>query len=389
MKFYGGRRNAAYLRKQHKKRAMGAAQRGLLGVLASAALLAAAWTALYKTAVRPVPIRAAQAGPEQETAPAAHADAAQNTPRRAQAPACRKQGVYNILLCGMDADGLRTDTIMIAHLDEHTGKTALVSVPRDTPVEAEDGSLMKLNAVYAGGGAGGMARLQKRLAALTGFETDGYVLIDMDAFEAAVDLLGGVEFDVPQDMDYTDPAQGLEIHLRAGRQLLGGEQAMQLVRYRKGYAMQDIRRTEVQQEFLRALARRCLSPQNIGRLPELLSIMRQSVTTDLSLGNFLYFAQALHTCGVSELFCCTLAGEGVTVNGVSYYPLYEGRLLETVNAHLNPYDTPRRSADVRVITPQRVGTYQKPETKQKQTPPEKAPARTEIQPMPNDPALWS
>ena len=124
--------------------------------------------------------------------------------------------------------------------------------------------------------------------------------------------------------------------------------------------MQDIRRTEVQQEFLRALARRCLSPQNIGRLPELLSIMRQSVTTDLSLGNFLYFAQALHTCGVSELFCCTLAGEGVTVN-----------------------------ADVRVITPERVGTYQKPETKQKQTPPEKAPARTEIQPMPNDPALWS
>ena len=232
-------------------------------------------------------------------------------------------------------------------------------------------------------------RLQKRLAALTGFETDGYVLIDMDAFEAAVDLLGGVEFDVPQDMDYTDSAQGLEIHLRAGRQLLGGEQAMQLVRYRKGYAMQDIRRTEVQQEFLRALARRCLSPQNIGRLPELLSIMRQSVTTDLSLGNFLYFAQALHTCGVSELFCCTLAGEGVTVNGVSYYPLYEGRLLETVNAHLNPYDAPRRSADVRVITPERVGTYQKPETKQKQTPPEKAPARTEIQPMPNDPALWS
>ena len=122
---------------------MGAAQRGLLGVLASAALLAAAWTALYKTAVRPVPIRAAQAGPEQETAPAAHADAAQNTPRRAQAPACRKQGVYNILLCGMDADGLRTDTIMIAHLDERTGKTALVSVPRDTPVEAEDGRLVE------------------------------------------------------------------------------------------------------------------------------------------------------------------------------------------------------------------------------------------------------
>ena len=293
----------------------------------------------------------------------------------------------NVLLMGLDEDKIRADVIMVVSVDPKENTVNVLSIPRDTRVQYSESKYDKIN--HAMGYKNPEETIIRLVKQVTGMPIHYYCEVDFAGFRNVIDILGGVEFDVPQDMDYTDPAQGLEIHLRAGRQLLGGEQAMQLVRYRKGYAMQDIRRTEVQQEFLRALARRCLSPQNIGRLPELLSIMRQSVTTDLSLGNFLYFAQALHTCGVSELYCCTLAGEGVTVNGVSYYPLYEGRLLETVNAHLNPYDAPRTSADVRVITPQRVGMYQKPETKQKQTPPEKAPARTEIQPMPNDPALWS
>lgn len=397
MKFYGGKRKAVYLRKKHSGRSLNGAQRGVLGILASAAMLAAALTALWQAAVRPVPVRAVR----QERIPArnrAEAEPSASGPEEEQpdwqgcrTPACRREGVYNILLCGVDGDGLRTDTIMIGHLDENTGKTALVSIPRDTPVEAEDGSLTKLNAVYAGSGQSGMARLRERLAALTGFETDGYVLVNMDVFQKAVDLLGGVTFCVPQDMDYSDPAQGLEIHLRAGTQTLSGEQAMQLVRYRKGYAMQDIRRTEVQQQFLAALAKRCFAPENLARLPELLALVRREVSTDLSLGNFLYFAQALRRCGLSGLRCSTLAGEGVTVNGVSYYPLYEGKLLETVNDLLNPYDAPRTAADVFVITPERAKARQtaRQPVKQEEIPPEEPPARTEIQPMPNDPALWA
>ena len=363
-----------------EKRRLTGKQKGIIGIVLALAVLAGVATGIYKTLVKPPekpqPVQEetqdanTQPEPEVKKPTIKHVvtkvdeQTGEEVEEETELPASHQTGVYNILICGTDDDGYRTDTIIVAHLNETTHDVALMSVPRDTVVLNGSGGIMKINSVYAGGGADGMARLSKRLGAMLGFELDGYVLVNLKAFRETVELVGGVEFDVPQDMDYTDPAQGLEIHLRAGRQLLGGEQAMQLVRYRKGYAMQDIRRTEVQQEFLRALARRCLSPQSIGRLPELLSIMRQSVTTDLSLGNFLYFAQALHTCGVSELFCCTLAGEGVTVNGVSYYPLYEGRLLETVNAHLNPYDAPRTSADVRVITPQRVGMYQKPETKQ-------------------------
>jgi LCP family protein required for cell wall assembly len=70
-----------------------------------------------------------------------------------------------------------------------------------------------------------------------------------DAFRETIDALGGVEFDVPQNMNYDDPQQGLSIHLKKGYQLLDGDKAEQLVRFRN-YPMGDIDRTKVQFDFL-------------------------------------------------------------------------------------------------------------------------------------------
>lgn len=395
MKFYGGKRKAAYLRKKHEIGRLSGVQRGLLWMLAALALLGGAAGALCKTAARPMPMAAAEkpeaaqrmrAQPEEK-----QKDRSAEPEPSAVLPASRKKGVYNILLCGVDADGLRTDTIMIGHLDAETGKAALMSIPRDTPVEAADGSLMKLNAVYAGGGKAGMERLQTQLAALLGFETDGYVLIGLDALRQAVDLVGGVEFCVPQDMDYSDPAQGLEIHLKAGTQRLNGEQALQLVRYRKGYAMQDIRRTEVQQAFLKALAANCLTAKNLAKLPELLTLARENVTTDLTMGNLVYFVRVLSGCDLEAVETGTLEGEGVTVNGVSYFALYEQPLLRMVNGSFHSYDTPVTAEMLRLITPEKLRNYQKPSSQTAETEielPEEPPAQTEIRLMPNDPAFW-
>ena len=47
---------------------------------------------------------------------------------------------------------------------------------------------------------------------------------------------------------------------------LDGEQAMGLVRFRKGYATQDIQRTQVQQQFLKALAKQCLSVSSLTKI---------------------------------------------------------------------------------------------------------------------------
>ncbi len=50
-----------------------------------------------------------------------------------------------------------------------------------------------------------------------------YVHTDFQGFEQMVDLLGGVELNVAKEMKYTDHAQGLDIHLLPGRQLLDGK----------------------------------------------------------------------------------------------------------------------------------------------------------------------
>ncbi len=342
-------------------------------VLCALILVLGAGFAVYKISVRPIARPAQQtqnANPTQtpeisdestdKTQQPEEADTdAEETVETVQ-PSSFREGVYNILICGTDGDGYRTDTIMIAHMDVSTHETALMSIPRDTAVETQSGGLMKINSVYAGGGENGVQRLRERLNTLLGFPVDGYFLVDLEAFEKAVDLLGGVWFDVPQDMYYDDPSQDLHIDLKAGYQLLDGKSAMGLVRYRKGYASQDIQRTHVQQEFLRALAKQCMSLKSLSKLGELAAVFTEYVQTDLSLGNMLYFAKELMQCDLDEMQSCTVEGEGAMINGISYYPLYDWSILQLVNAYFNPYDTPITADNIYVVTPELAKNYQKP-----------------------------
>ena len=278
-----------------------------------------------------------------------------------EVPASHRAGVYNILIAGTDGDGYRTDTIIVAHLDENTHEVALMSVPRDTAVMNGDNGLMKINAVYAGGKEEGMERLERRLSSLLGFEMDGYVLVNLDAFVKIVDTIGGVTVNVPQDMYYSDPSQNLLIDLKAGVQTLDGTQAMGLVRFRKGYASQDIQRTKVQQDFLKALAKQCLSIENLSLsvIQEYAKIFDEYVVTDLTVGNMIYYGQQLMKCDFDEMKTYTIEGEGAMINGVSYYPLYATSIVKIVNESFNPYDTDITAANVNVVTPEVARTFQK------------------------------
>lgn len=254
-------------------------------------------------------------------------------------PGSPQEGFYNILLVGVDGDGTRTDTILIARLDANRHTVAMMSVPRDTLVNGSY-TVPKINAVYGANGKGeaGVAALREKLASMLGFEVNGYVLVDLKAFVELVDLVGGVTFDVPQRMYYSDPTQNLYIDLNEGEQLLDGNHAMQLVRYRK-YAEADIKRTQVQQDFLKALAKKCLSFGSVTKLKPMIELGFEYVETDLSLGNILYFTRELLKCDIDEMETCTLPGEGVWINGGSYYALYANQTREIVNENFNPYDS--------------------------------------------------
>ncbi len=388
MKLFGNRRRAEHAEKQPLSRGL----RVVLIVCAAVLLLSssvfAAWKLLVKPADRKEPDTTAQADPlpaeEPETEPPVvhvvpKTEQAEDEPEEeieTEQPKSLRDGIYNILICGTDDDGTRTDTIIIAHLDTTDHTVALLSIPRDTPVATGNGGIMKINSVYAGGGADGMQRLSGRLRELLGFPVDGYVLVNLDAFKKTVDLVGGVEFDVPQDMDYEDASQDLYIHLKAGLQRLDGEKAMELVRFRKGYASQDIQRTQVQQQFLKALAKQCLSVSSLSKLKEFADIFAEDVTTDLTVGNMIWYGKELMACDFDSMQTYTAEGEGAMINGGAYYPLYAGRLLEIVNKSFNPYDAAISASSLTVITPELAASYQKP-TAQPETPAE--------EPAPDDP----
>ena len=276
-----------------------------------------------------------------------------------EVPAAHQEGIYNVLVCGTDDDGYRTDTIIIAHLDTNTHEVALLSIPRDTVVESGRGGIMKINAVYAGGGEEGMVRLEGRLKSILGFELDAYVLVGLEAFKQTVDLVGGVDFDVPMNMNYDDPTQDLHIHLNKGMQTLDGEKAMELVRFRKGYASQDIQRTKVQQDFLRALAKKCVSFGSLTKIKDFIDIFKTYVTTDMTAGNMAWFAEQLLKCDFDAMKTYTAEGTGATINGGSYYPLYASSLLKIVNESFNPYDAEITLANIHVITPDAAYGYQR------------------------------
>lgn len=388
MKLFGNRRRAEHAAKKPLSRGLRAALIVCAAVLLLSGSVFAAWKLLVRPADRKQPDTTAQADPSPADEPGAEPSVIHVIPKTEQAedepeeeieteqPKSLRDGIYNILICGTDDDGTRTDTIIIAHLDTTDHTVALLSIPRDTPVATGNGGIMKINSVYAGGGADGMQRLSGRLRELLGFPVDGYVLVNLDAFKKTVDLVGGVEFDVPQDMDYEDASQDLYIHLKAGLQRLDGEKAMELVRFRKGYASQDIQRTQVQQQFLKALAKQCLSVSSLSKLKEFADIFAEDVTTDLTVGNMIWYGKELMACDFDSMQTYTAEGEGAMINGGAYYPLYAGRLLEIVNKSFNPYDAALSAASLTVITPELAASYQK------------QPAQTESpaeEPAPDDP----
>lgn len=231
----------------------------------------------------------------------------------------RISGRSTVLLCGTDEDGTRTDTILLLTLDRNEGSVRLLSIPRDTYAPAY--YVPKINSAYGavGGGEKGMEQLMEQVKNVVGFMPDAYALVDLNAFVEAADLLGGLDFDVPMDMDYDDPDQNLFIHLKAGEQHLTGEQLMWVVRFRSGYANADIGRTEVQRAVMKAAMKQWIRPQTLAALPGLWRIYQENLTTDLSARNIVWMARVLLKGMSSDIEANVLPGYATMVGDASVY----------------------------------------------------------------------
>jgi polyisoprenyl-teichoic acid--peptidoglycan teichoic acid transferase len=173
-----------------------------------------------------------------------------------------------------------SDTMLLLRFDPETRRMVAMSIPRDTRTEVTGLGMAKINAANVEGGPALSARTVSGL--LGGVGIDRYVRINVQGVEKLIDALGGVKVNIAKDMKYQDDSQHLYINLKAGEQRLSGSQAQQYLRFRYD-ENGDIGRIQRQQSFMRALVEQTLNPVTLAKLPNMLSIVRSHLDTNLTV----------------------------------------------------------------------------------------------------------
>lgn len=238
-----------------------------------------------------------------------------------------------------------TDTIMIAEYDPQEQQASILSIPRDTFIgnsKVNATPYDKINCVHQSG----LENALKEVNELTGLDIKYYLKVDTKAFKALVDAIGGVEFNVPIDMKYTDKRQNLYINLKAGLQVLDGDKAEQVVRFRHNsdgttypveYGMEDEGRMRTQRAFLAALAKQSLKVENIFKINQFIDIANKYVETNLNFDTIKDYVPYIVEFKVDDLKTAQLPGASDKANGLWFYFADEVKMQKTIDElFLNP-----------------------------------------------------
>lgn len=221
----------------------------------------------------------------------------------------------NILLIGVDGNE-HADTLMLLSLNRTRNSLAVLSIPRDTLI-ITDNQEKKISSLMDNGDA------QKIVNAVTNnleIPVNYYAMMNFESFRNIIDILDGVEFNVPVDMVYDDPEQNLHISVEKGLQILDGEKAEQLVRYRKGYPEGDIGRVQMQQNFIVALIKQKLDIKHLQNISELYNELSKTVVTNYPYEKIADDIKALNETNINEIETFILPGK--TESGQTKYRLF-------------------------------------------------------------------
>jgi len=237
-------------------------------------------------------------------------------------------GVETVVVAGVDADGYRTDLILLCQTNRKDKTVSILQIPRDTRVENRRND-KKINSAYYSG----FDVLADEIHTVTGVLPEHYVMVSFDAFRDIVNAAGGVAIDVPMDMKYEDPVQDLVIDLKKGKQRLNGKRAEMYMRYRSGYAKGDVDRLSAQQELYQAISKKLLSPLGVLRMPAVFFAVKKHTTTDMKGGEILSLMRDVLAIGKDNIEILTLPGEGKYVGGRSYFVPYANKTKALMQEH--------------------------------------------------------
>lgn len=202
-----------------------------------------------------------------------------------------KLDTINVLLLGMseDIEAKLTDTIILCSYNPDNQSASMISIPRDTFVGKNKDQAKgsdKINSLYNKN----PEKLLKTVSSIIGVDVDYYAVVKTQALIEIVDIVGGVNFDVPIDMNYDDPTQDLHIHLKKGMQKIDGEEAEQLLRFRHNndgssypanYGDNDYGRMKTQRAFITETVKQTINFKNIFKSKNIIDTVFANIETNL------------------------------------------------------------------------------------------------------------
>ena len=255
-----------------------------------------------------------------------------------------EQNKINLLVTGIgggEHDGADlTDTILFVSLHPESKTISLLSVPRDLYVEYPLGGRGKINEIYMRGlrakesQTQAMTDLGDKLREITGEKMDHYLNIDFDGFTKFIDLLGGIEVNVEQDLtdtEYPDNNWGyITFSIKKGRQMLDGATALKYARSR--HSTSDFDRSRRQQLVIKAVKDKLFSLDILTsptKIKSLYYAIVSHIKTDLSMGQFAslaLFAKDIPTANILAFNLNDSCFQGLSYcqrGGFLYTPLRE------------------------------------------------------------------
>ena len=185
---------------------------------------------------------------------------------------------------GEDRDMTRSDSIHFVTLDGE-GSAAVVGLPRDSWVTIPGGGNTKVNAALS---LGGTALMMETFTELTGLTFDGFLLTGFAGFQSMIDVLGGLEIDVPTALN----DRSAKASISAGLQILQAADALAFTRVRKALPNGDFGR-QANGGLALIAAASMIKTMGVTAIPGLIARSWDMYSTDLGVDELLMLAAAI------------------------------------------------------------------------------------------------
>ena len=262
-----------------------------------------------------------------------------------------KDEMFNFLFVGKDRVAENTDVILLISYNVKEKNISLMHIPRDTYIKYNNVG-HKINSMYSiflreaknnkadDPEIYALERFAETLEKNICINIHYTAMINLEGFRNIVDILGGVEIDIPYDINYYDDSKTLIASFKKGKQVLNGEMSEYFIRYRAGYLQADIGRIDAQKIFISALLRSVTNNFNASTIVQLATQVFKYVETDLKLEELMYFAKNLLEVDLSNMLFLTMPGYSPTPpnGGAWYYVMNRWGMLNVVNTYFNIYD---------------------------------------------------